>query len=515
MKRAAPWLPKLALVFAVAASALTAFLMLMRVTVHFPFYDEAMHVHYQWLVSQGLKPSIDFFCAYPALVYFWLAPVVRLLPDTVFSFFFLRLISFAGIMALGYLLALNSKRLSGGWIIGLMPFLLLCATSNIGPFYAEFSVDRFSALAAFGAVLFLFAKPDSFTVFAASALSLLSLLITPKFALPLFFALLGHLAAYWLETRKLKELLAMVALGGCSTLAFTWLTYAASGASLYENMRNSLYLSSKVSVNRGEYYLAWSALKYLVGRPLLGIYLLLGVVGWAKHFSASKDAAALAGGGMAFGALLLSFSLSSSYEQHQSALFLSLFALAPFIPCLLKGKTAKAALVLVLSLATLVNVAAQYGPTAEEFNMTAIYGRDAADPGLSGPPAPLALAEQEELLRMIPPDEPVLALWPYHPMFRRDLTPMSGDDRPSYSSFMERSDPLLAMCSTAMLKKRLMAHPPALIDFARGMENYPPGWVEVIIAFLDANSHLYVEMKSLYEDGVTIFIRKDLLPSRK
>ena len=103
-----------------------------------------------------------------------------------------------------------------------------------------------------------------------------------------------------------------------------------------------------------------------------------------------------------------------------------------------------------------------------------------------------------------------MAVWFHHPLFRRDLTPVTTDDRPSLSTFMDEADPTRKIFDREYFRMELEKRPPAFIDLFQLVQNYPPGWVEVAEEFLKRSEGLYVPVESPIIPGNFFFIRKDL-----
>jgi hypothetical protein len=502
----------------IVAALVVAFILLLRVLIHFPFYDEAMHVHYLWLVSSGLKPGTDFFCSYPALAYFFVAPFFKLFPDSVFVVLALRYISVALYVLLGILLCQNGRRLANDWLVALVPMLLIASSSNIGPFMVEFSIDPFAALAAIAAMVLFFSPPDMRSLAAAVSLSLLSVLFTPKYAFPLLAGLAGYCISYLMVSKRKVNVILAAGIGGLLTLVAVLLLYWIYDVSFSTNFRYSTLLTSRLQIQRGYEPLYRELLGNMASRPLLGAILALGIAGWLKRSWKLPDHVTLSGTGILLGTLLFSIRMKFPLEQYQAPVYFSLAVFAPFASQLL-GKSLVAQLVrTILICAVIAGAAGSYPALTSEVMGTSVNYREANsnDPQIvKGPPAVWALADMEQLLRTIPKEEPVVALWPHHPMLRRDLTAMTADDRPSLTSILPATDPVMRIFDPEYFRKALAGKLPALVDIDRMQTNYPPGWYEVTAEFLEKNGDSYVRVPSSVQPNYFIYLRKDLIPGQQ
>lgn len=502
-------LEKVSRAAATAAAALGLLLLLLRVLVHFPFYDEAMHAHQLWLLSSGLSPSVDFFCSHPALSYLLLLPFFRLFPETAFVLLALRLVSVMLWALVGALLAKHGRLAGGDRATALLPFVLLAASTTVGPFLSEFSIDPFAALAAVAALALFFRPPRFWTVAGAAALSLLSVATTPKYALPLFFGLLGLAAGLWQTTRSPGRTFLALALGGLTTTLAAWAVYGLGGVSVAANLQTSLVVNSKLALGRGDTPLALPVLEFLCSHPVYAAAVATGLWGWARRARRTVDAVTLAGAGVLLGLGLFCARMKFPLEQYQTPVYVSLALFAPFAS--FEAGVRRPWVRFGLSVAALVTVAFQFPAVAREFGSTSMNLRDAASTrAAKGPPGVAALGDTGVLLRLIPPNESVVALWPHHPLFRRDVTGMAGDDRPSLADFLEPGDPLMRFFDPAVFREALERHPPALLDLGRLGINYPPGWDQVAGEFLAAHQELYVPLPSPYYPNYDIFLRRDL-----
>jgi hypothetical protein len=205
--------------------------------------------------------------------------------------------------------------------------------------------------------------------------------------------------------------------------------------------------------------------------------------------------------------------MENDLEQYQTPVYMSLALFSPFALTSFGTRFPSGTLRGIFATAVFIYAASQLPMIAREFGATSVNRRDAASPHvLKGPPAVNELADINALLGMIPRDERVVALWPHHPLFRKDLTAMVGDDRPSLSTFLDRNDPLMKVFDPVYFREALEKHPPALMDIGRLDLNYPPGWDNVAHDFMRRNQASYVQLRSNFQPEYYIFIRRDLAP---
>lgn len=503
-------------VLILVAAFLAVLILLIRVLVHFPFLDETNHVRYLWYISKGFKPGPDFFCAYPVLYYFFILPFFKVLPESAYVLLVLRFLSVFLACFLGWILYRHGRDVTGDWVAAIAPLVLLAASGSIGPFLVEFSVDHAAALAAVGAMALFFRAPGFRNVGMAAALCLLSVFITPKYAWPLFFGLLGYVGSFWLRSRDALRTILAVAVGAAATGAVVLSLYGVHGISIVENLRTAVVLNYRLLVQReplpGYSTVGMEVLKGCLANPLLGLILFLGLAGWIKRSWRRLDAITLAGSGILFGIIVYGTGTRIFFEQYQMPLFLSLAMFAPFAFTLFSDGPVPRIARTVFTAAAALWIALQFPAMGPEFTLTNVALRDTSkDYSAKGPPAVKILMSTEWLLSMIPPGERVLALWFHHPLFRRDLTLVTTDDRPSLSDFLADDDPLKEIFDPEYLRAELEANPPALIDLFQMDANYPPGWADALTDYLSRNGHLYRETTSPFTQDSTFYLRRDLL----
>lgn len=496
--------------FAIGAIILAVFILILRVIIHFPFFDESLHLHYLWLVANGYIPGKDFYCHYPPLAYFCLIPYINLFPDSAYVVLALRYTSLAIYLGIGGLFYFHGRRVANDWCIAVMPLVLLASASNIGPFMVEYSVDPLAAVTAVGAMLIFFRTPTERTVAISAGLSLLSVLFTPKYAFPLFFGLIGHSAAYvWASREKIKTVRA-ICIGGAASLAFVLPIFWLNGVSFLDIQATTLITSKTVQIMNG--ILSYSFLVHrLLDKPVYIAVIVLGLLGWVLRSRGRIDQITLSGAGILLGLILFFITICLPLEQYQMPVYVSLEMFAPFTFAALGDKLWVKILRSGMFVVVFFVVANKYPVLVQEFMGTSVYTRDANNTRLpKGPTAIKALSEIDQLLRVVPRDEKVVALWPNSPLFRKDLTGITWDENPSYSEVLSKDNPNAAFFDPKNYQAALAGHLPALIDLGLLQTNYPPQWYEITVDFLVRNKASYVYLPSKVVPGTFYYLRRDL-----
>jgi hypothetical protein len=125
-----------------------------------------------------------------------------------------------------------------------------------------------------------------------------------------------------------------------------------------------------------------------------------------------------------------------------------------------------------------------------------------------GPPGVLALNAYAELLEILPKSETVVAVWPYHPIFRRHPGFVTFDVETPLASALPVGDPIRHEFEAARFREALEKRPPGFIITDKMEVNYPTGWKVQAEAFLKENAERYVLRKTRYYEG---YIRRDLV----
>lgn len=503
-------LDQLGLFFVIGAIILAFFILILRVIIHFPFFDESLHLHYLWLVANGYVPGKDFYCHYPPLAYFCMIPYFNLFPDSAYVVLALRYTSLAIYLGIGVLFYLHGQRVTKDWCTAIIPLILLASASNIGPFMVEYSVDPLAAVTAVTAMLIYFRTPSKRTVAISSGLSLLSVLFTPKYAFPLFFGLVGHIAAYVWASREKFKAVKSICLGGTASLAVVLPIFWLNGVSFLEIQATTLITSKVVQVMNG--ILSYSFLIHrLMDKPVYIAVIVLGLLGWVLRSRRMVDQTTLSGAGILLGLILFFITICLPLEQYQMPVYLSLAMFAPFTFEYLGDKLWVKILRNGMFVVVFFVVANKYPPLVKEFMGTSVYTRDANNTRLpKGPTALQSLAGIDQLLRVIPKDEKVVALWLNSPLFRKDLAGVTWDERPSYTEFLSKDNPNAAFFDPKNYQAALASHMPALIDLGLLESNYPPQWHDITVEFLVRNKASYVYLPSKVVPGTFYYLRSDL-----
>jgi len=490
-------LPSTVLVSVAVAGAVA--IGIVHVLTHHPFHDECLHVHKLWLMSDGLTPHRDFWCNYPVLGYVLTLPFLEVFPTAARNLLALRFLMLGLLIAAGCLMAVHGRRTTGPWIWGVAPVALLPVALPVGRFLAEYSIDPFAMLAAVGAIVLFFTRPRPLRVGAAAALSLLSVLLTPKYALPLGFGLAGYLvSAVVAGPRRTASLLAFGIGAGAAALLVLGL-YGIGGVSPVENVRYAhLFMAEFKLAADPEPVTLFSATLGILFRnlPLLAL-VVAGLVGFRRWVKGRLVARGLGPFGILLGAATSAVVTKTYMVQYIVPLLVCLAAFAPFTVRLATTEPAARRLGLLLGVVMLATVGVGLPRVMVEFHETPANVRDGrgivADQGLRmGPPAVESLKVTQALLDRIPPDGLVAASPQFHPLFRRDLTFVTADERPSFGGLLDAEDPARAFFDPDHLRRRLEEAPPAYVCLTALEFNYPPGWRAILADYLRRNADRYV-----------------------
>lgn len=511
------------IVTAIVVVALAAIILFFKVLTHFPFFDETVHVRYLWQFSNGLRPGTDFFCVYPALGYLLVMPLMGMFPESAFVFLALRSISLILVVLIGSIYYYHGSRTSRDWIIGLIPFLLIVKSPAMGAYFSEFSIDHMAALAAVAAIAVYFTKPRLGSIAGAAALASLSVMITPKYPLPLIFGMAGYLAAWYGEQRRVWTAIAAVAAGAAAALTLTVLLFLVTGTSLTNNFEHSFLMQYRWhTVNarfgfQAEYFrpVALAIYEFLIRNWVAGVAIILGIAGWANRSWKKYDTQTLAGAGVLLGTLISSFLIKDIVSQYVAPRVLCMAFFTPFAYSLSRHPAFVRILRLAMVVGALITVSGRIDDVAQRFEETPFNARGmtrtlkrAVGKVTMAPNGILMLADYDLLLEIIPRDERVVATWPFHPLFRRDQTIITFDERPSYYYALPPGDPLRYAFDPASFRMSLEQHPPAMIYLDRLEYNYPPGWKEVAQQYLSTHKGEYIYVHGRFDRYP---VRRDLV----
>ncbi|MDA8100879.1 MAG: hypothetical protein M0042_14780 [Nitrospiraceae bacterium] len=510
-------------VLTLIAIAITTIVLLVRLVTHVPFFDEATGIHNLWMTAQGMRPGTDFFCFYPGLGYILEAPYLRLFPDSAFVVYALRGLSLVLTLLIGLLFFVHGRRVAGDRAAGLIPFLLVIVAPGISSYLVEYSVDHLAAVSAIGALVLLLGMPAPTTTGAATALSVLSVMIMPKYALILVCALAGNIIGRGLGLDRLRaHVVASFAAAGVTVLAVAALLHF-EGISLIDNIRQTHVLQYRYSSLTGYFGkdarglgpLSAAVGGFLLANPVFGVIAALGVVVWVREALLKKDRAAGGGWGILAGAAASSFLVKGFLEQYLLPVLLGLALFAPYLFAAIRRPAMRQAARIVLAAGAVAALALQCGTAAGDFRETTFNSRvstEASRKLLGGvgmtAPAPFYLYDYAQLLQVVPKDETVVAVWPCHPLFRRDLTFVGVDDRPSFANALATDDLLQERFSPLLFRRELEARPPAFLSLDWLEFNLPPGWPEEAERFLQRHHDRYVYYALGMFSG---YLRKDLV----
>ncbi|MCX6349294.1 MAG: hypothetical protein NTV79_07335 [Candidatus Aureabacteria bacterium] len=505
--------------FLSAAALLLALAVLVLAAVtHHPFFDECVHAHYAWLISQGLSPHDDFWCVYPVLGYLIVQPFFRILPQTPDLLVVLRGFSAALLLGTGIVLSLHARRVARMRLWGWAPFALIVLTPKLGDFFAEFSIDHFAALCAVGAFVLMLEEPSRLRLAAATMLAVVSIITTPKYAVTLAPSLAAFLAyACWKTPGRWRNTLPAF-LAAAAAVAALALIYRAFGCRLFQNLYWAHIFMGKWMIRFEEcpIRLSRTAYAFLLHHWPLGLVLLGGIAGWAARAFRPPRAAAWAGTGILIGVAVSLAVLRKYHEQYLAPVLLPLAVFPAYLAAAVPGRIARGALSLALAGALIVTAVGQIRFRSARLER---FDADRVDPlvdstrGMGRGIDPLlpALKSMKTILSLVPPEERVVAIWEGHPVFRRDLTFITYDMGPgcSFRDVLPSGSPLVRYFDPEYFLRSLEARPPAYICLVHLENNYPPGWLEVCVDFLRRNPDLY---RRIDLSGFPIFLRRDLPP---
>jgi hypothetical protein len=499
----------------------------LHVITHFPFFDGSIHIRYLWLISSGYHSNIDFFCLYPTLGYYLTLPYFNLFPESAFVLLALRLFSAAIVVLIGLLYYFHGRRISHDWIIALLPFLLISTDRSIGVFFSEYSIDHIAALVAIWAMTIIMSEPRFGRLIFCTTLSVISLFIMPRYHFPLFFGLLCYAWDYYSRTKNPYRAISGLLSGLLSALLVVAAIFAIAGGSLVNNFKYAYLFNFRFSSALDEQigssplfdpvfmYVA-SFLRY---HPLLSASFLLGIVGWFRYSIKGwrkPDHYIFGGGGILLGCIVSTCFDAVYCEQYITPVLLCMTLFVPFAfsETVASEKTIRFTRLAFVVIAFLILIV-RLDRVADEFQLTPYNSRGKTPTSekllgeiVMAPTGINILNEYDDLLGIIPENEKIVAAWPYHPLFRRDLTFQIFDDRPSLTIGLRKNGPIIKTFSAELFKTALEQNPPALIILKNLDQFYPPGWDKVASEYISSHQDLYETYSTRLFEG---YIRKDLL----
>lgn len=496
------------------AFGLALFLLLIRLCTHALFYDETLHIRFASMLASELEPHTDFWCPYPVLGYALTLPLIQRLPDSAYAVLALRLVS-VGLFAALCGLSMVFMRSHGGRVGLLLGWAMLASIPSIGRFIVEYSVDPFAAFFAMSSMVLLLSKPSPTRLAAAALFAGLSVVATPKYALPLAFGLLGAVLAAESWRHRFRQLL-LATTAGLVGIASAAILIQAAGCSFFANLHYGILMMSRfnllVVASHEHYPHAWLTLfRSLQHEPWLALLLIAGVCAWIPRLRTASNARFWPAMGLLVGVAWMALRLRSVLEQYMLPLYVVLILLfAPEIGRWLAQRPWRA---IACAMGVVLLLGIRIPVVASEWSQTPVNARDERNPLVPeiilSPPVVKQLTDLDRLLQVIPKEDTVVALWIHHPLFRRDASRMTADDRPSFRYLLDADDPALAFFSAQYFREQLEARPPAYIHLGQLSANYPPGWSDVCEAFLLKATNLY---HRLDEAGAS-FLRSDLYPA--
>ncbi|WP_152609810.1 hypothetical protein [Geobacter sp. OR-1] len=260
-------------------------------------------------------------------------------------------------------------------------------------------------------------------------------------------------------------------------------------------------------------------LSFLRHHPLLSVSFIIGIFAWLRYAKAgwrTPDPHIWGGGGILLGCIVSSFFEAVYCEQYLTPILLCMALFVPFAysEMVAGPKTIRLVRHLYVIIAFCI-LAVRLDGVADEFKLTPYNARGntpttnkiigevtMAPTGLN------ILNEYDDILGIIPRNETVVAPWPFHPLFRRDLTFQIFDDRPSLAGAFKENDPMKRTFAPETFNNALERNPPGLIVLQDMDGFYPPGWHQVATDFLMRHEDIYEKYATKLYQG---YIRKDLL----
>jgi len=511
-RKARSWLA-LSTGFAIVSITCAAVALCVHVLTHYPFYDECLHVHYAWLVSIGDVPYRDFWCPYPVMGYYLTAPLLMLLPESIWTFFALRFFTLLMTVALGVLFAWHGLRTAKNWKWAVVCFCAVITIPAMARFLAEYSVDHLACLAALCAISLCFAPPTVGRVQVVAALSCVSFLVTPKYPFTLALAGTGFFisACVGLSSWRARLILAvrcmsMFLLAGLVAALGLWL----AGVSLIDYMAIPFGLQSRYNLAVRNDILLFALVRFLLCRPWCLALLCTAVLSWSWHTRSRLLALQLGPCGTLLGLCVTVAVVPQWYEQYLWPVLIVLLLFVPYIAMTKMLHTRPRLQLVLLATGALITIGHTWRAT-ENFKRTPLNTRGAAPPDLYvewTEPALRYMRHLQSLLLLIPPEERVVAIWDHHPLFRRDLTYVTQDETPSKIFSLSSGDPRRETFSTNAFLQALNEHAPAYISPRHSQENMTYGWRDVLRAFMLCHTQQYYMME--FPHG-PVFIRADIM----
>lgn len=463
-------------------------------------FDEYLNAHYLWLVSIGRVPHLDFWCHYPALGFVMVRPFFQLFPESIYSVFALRFLGLCFFISTAAALGFHARRLRTNWLWGVLA-LVLMLTPEVTPSVVNFRTDAYAALAAILALTIMFREPAPLRSGLATGLSVLSVLLMPKYVYPLAFALVAHLVYGCLKGTLGRRSLILSAIGGGAiSLALCHGLLLTSGVRLWDDLYWSSIIMQRFFIHCARTETSLPTQLTTVASHFskywwVTLLVLAGLAGWLITESKRRAVQLWVGMAVIAGVAVFWGTCSQPWKQF---LVPGLYCLALYVPYaarLLKRPLLRSAGAVVLVGMSTVMVFNNFQKTATQL----ASGASLQDFNV-----------RQGLLNRIPTSERVVGFYKTHPCFREDQTFVTWDeqwgDPKGFTPILPENSRTLSYFQPGFLKQSLEnSPPPATIAF--DSLNYPPGWNRVLSEYLMRNAGLYVKAEVL---DCEIYIRKDL-----
>jgi hypothetical protein len=377
------------------------------ITRRFFDYDEIYHAHATWLIARGYRPFHDFQASHLPFLWYPLAMVWWIRPDSPATLLPLRVVAAVGTaLSLMFIMA-NARTLRNdlptAWMVaGVAP---VAFNRDVLDFGVEFRPDSWSTALLFcGFFLLLTARPASTRLrcFTFGALAGLAVLASPKFfILPVLFALLDLVGRIRRRDDPGGALIGYAfGVAASALLAIAFLRAAGVNPRLAFQMAISYQLAiiEHAGSHRG-------LLHSMIQRPQLSLLIASGVAAWAGHlFSTRRMPHAYELAVVLFLATQLLI-VDRPYKQYYGPWFLLAASFVPFIGTFLERTSTRAAswcffLAIVLSAWTAGSALRSFSRQDQAHQMLAFYDR---------------------MIELSPADAPIAAYPPLHPIVRRDV----------------------------------------------------------------------------------------------
>ncbi len=463
-------------------------------------FDEYLNAHYLWLISIGRVPHIDFWCHYSASGFVIVRPFFKLFHESIYSIIALRYFGLCFFLATAVVLAYHAHRLRTNWLWGVLP-LAVMLTPEVTPFVVNFRTDAYAALAAIMALAIMFREPSPLRNGLVTGLSVLSVIIMPKYVYPLVFALIAYLVYGYLKGSCKKRSLIISALaGGVISLVLCQGLLLTSRVRLWDDLYWSSIIMQKFFIHCAQTETSLTTQLttvafYFSKYWYVAILVLAGLSGWLSTELKRREVPLWVGTAIIAGVAVFLGTCRMPFLQF---LVPGLYCLALFVPYAalmikrpLLQTVGTAVLVIVAALTVFNNVRSTTADRASGFLKKDFYFR-------------------QELLKHIPRSGRVIGLFYTHPIFREDQTFVTWDEQwgkpKGFSSILPKNSRAFSYFQPEYLKHSLENSPPPA-TLTNDSLNYPPGWNQVLSDYLTQHADLYIHAIIM---GKAFFIRRDL-----